>query len=95
MAKKVKVKYVPIARDLWIELLNMDSNKNTIHPTLKCKFVSDEQIPSKQYSMLRRLTISDMKTNELFCVKYVLFKDQNGKLDIDVNNPYYCILYKI
>ena len=91
----MKIKEIPINREMWIELLNMDRDKNSIHKTLQCKFISDEKIPSKKYDMLRRLTMVDIKSNELFCIKYVLFRDSNGNLDIDINNPYFCKLYKI
>jgi hypothetical protein len=94
MAKRAKkIKEIPITKELWMSILAMDS-KNKFNKNLNCKFVSEEKISSNTYDSLWRLTVVDCESNELYCIKYVRFIE-DGKLDIDINNPYYCKIYKI
>ena len=84
---KNKIKEIPISKDLWLSILAMDSK----HP---CKFVCEEKISSNTYDNIWRLVVADLETNALWCIKYVRFIN-DGKPDIDINNPYYCKIYKI
>ncbi len=90
---KNKIKEIPISKDLWLSILAMDS-KHPYNDKLNCKFVCEERISSNTYDNIWRLVVADLETNALWCIKYVRFIN-DGKPDIDINNPYYCKIYKI
>ena len=85
----------PVSRDIWISLLSMDNEKHKYNELCNCYFVADELIHNNTYKNLWRLTVRDAKSNELYCIKYILFRDDNGNLDVDIANPYFCKIYKI
>lgn len=91
---KNKIREIPTTKDLWLSILAMDP-KNSFNKELNCKFVCEERISSNTYDNFWRLVVSDIETNVLWCIKYVRFVNDEGKPDIDINNPYYCKIYKI
>ena len=62
---------------------------------LGAKFICQEEIKKTEEAILYRICIEDIKSKRLFCVKYILFKDSEGKPDIAVNTEYTDKLYKI
>lgn len=94
MGKQKKTKSIEVPKDMWMKILSLGEN-NRVDKSLHCKFVSEEKISNKTYDSLWRLTVADISSNELFCIKYVRFINEEGNMDIDINNPYYCKIYKI
>lgn len=93
---KNKNKEIQVSRDIWISILSMSSDpKYKYNKKLNCDFVSEERIKSKIHENFWRLTVRDIKTNTLYCIKYIRFVNDQGKPDIDVNNEYFCKIYKI
>ena len=58
-------------------------------------FICQEEIKKTEETILYRICIEDIKSKRLFCVKYILFKDSEGKPDIAINTEYTDKLYKI
>ena len=83
-----------VSREVWISLVNMDKD-HKYNKLCDCYFISEEKIKNKTYPDLRRISVRDAKTGQMYCIKYVLFFNEQGKLDIDVANPYFCKIYKI
>jgi hypothetical protein len=90
----VKNKYIDITREDWTSLISLDKN-NPINKKLGAKFICQEEIKKTEETILYRICIEDIKSKRLFCVKYILFKDSEGKPDIAVNTEYTDKLYKI
>lgn len=81
-----------VTKEDFIKLLNLDK-EHPFNEEFGVKFISDEPIKHKYHKYFRRLSFMDVKTNRLYYVKYIVF-DNEGKPDLDINNEFYCKVFK-
>ena len=91
----MKNKYIDITREDWISLISLDKN-NPINKNWEQNLFVKEEIKKTEETILYRICIEDIKIKTIIlCLKYILFKDSEGKPDIAINTEYTDKLYKI